>query len=362
MKRCEKCLIPTTRPDTEFVAGVCSACIAYERRSAIDWEARRKELLELLERHGGRAIVASSGGKDSHAIVLALKSLGARVTAVTATTCMLTQIGRRNLENLACYADETVIYTPDMRQRARLNRLGLEMVGDISHPEHMAIFTVPFRAAVQLGIPLVFYGENPQDQYGGPLGAQQAREMTLRWRSEFGGFLGLRPSDLVAMAGDMSYYEAPSADALHRAAVEVHFLGQYLPWDSHGNALLARKAGMQQSLPCAANWWDHENLDNAQTGLHDYLMWRKYGYGRACAQLSVDIRAGLISREQAWEELQKREGRFPEVYSGVGASEMLERIGLSREKLEPIVARFTNWEIFESVADCRAPFAVLERR
>jgi hypothetical protein len=34
--------------------------------------------------------------------------------------------------------------------RAKLNRLGLELVGDISWPEHVSIFTTPFEAVAGL--------------------------------------------------------------------------------------------------------------------------------------------------------------------------------------------------------------------
>ena len=99
---------------------------------------------------------------------------------------------------------------------------------------------------------------------------------------------------------------------------------------------------MIQQLPSLANFWPHENLDNAQTGLHDYMMWRKYGFGRACSQLSVDIRAGRISREDALIELEDREGKFPIVYAGVSASEMLYRIGISLPYLCEVMEKFTN--------------------
>jgi hypothetical protein len=170
MNRCRRCVIPQTRPDTEFVDGVCSACLSFEKRPQIDWHSRREELEALLARHrnasGFDCIVPSSGGKDSTYQVLTLIELGARPLVVTATTCMLTPIGRANIDNLARYAT-TVEITPNTEVRAKLNRLGLTLVGDISWPEHVSIFTTPFRVAVALGIPLLFYGENPQSQYGG---------------------------------------------------------------------------------------------------------------------------------------------------------------------------------------------------
>ncbi len=91
MIRCTRCCMPDTRPDTAFVDGVCSACLSYANRPAIDWDARKAQLLELLDRHDGRCIVPSSGGKDSTYQALTLLELGAKPIIVTATTCHLTQ-------------------------------------------------------------------------------------------------------------------------------------------------------------------------------------------------------------------------------------------------------------------------------
>ena len=159
MNRCRTCAIPDTRPDTHFdETGQCSACRSYARRPEIDWIAREKELQQLLDRHHGECIVPSSGGKDSTYQAITLKQMGADVTVVTARTCHLTPIGRRNIDNLARYC-KTIEVVPNMHDRAELNRMGLDLVGDISWPEHVSIFTTPFRTSVDLGIPLIFYGE-----------------------------------------------------------------------------------------------------------------------------------------------------------------------------------------------------------
>lgn len=359
VKHCKLCIIPDTRPDTAFVDGVCSACIAYAKRPTIDWTARKEQLLALLARAKEKArargnaydcIVPSSGGKDSHAQVLTLLELGARPLAVTATTCHLTEIGRRNLDNLARYAT-TIEVSPNRAVREKLNRLGLTMVGDISYPEHVSIFTVPFKIAIATGIPFIFWGENPQSQYGGPLDEQDAKMMTQRWVSEFGGFLGLRAQDLIGVDGltetDLQDYMQPDWEKAAKIGLEAHFLGQYLPWDSHANAKRARQAGMVQKRPAWANWWHHENLDNAQTGLHDHLMYRKFGYGRGAAQMSVDIRIGRIDRAVAMRWAEDCDGTFPHWYGGVSFDQMLERIGLDEERAMELIDRFTNWTLFE---------------
>jgi len=273
MTRCKKCVMVSSRPDHVFVNGVCPACINSKKRENIDWEQREKELIQLLDRHDGRCIIPSSGGKDSHYQVIKLLELGADPLIVTATTCHLTEIGRKNIDNLARFAT-TIEVSPNKTVRAKLNRLALEMVGDISWPEHAAIFSTPFEVSEDKHIDLIIYGENPQNQYGGPQGTEDARQMTDRWTQEFGGFLGLRPSDFVGVEGitqsQMDDYIAP----WHPGA-DAHFLGQYIKWDSKRNAEVAKENGMIQKLPCEANWWDAENLDNAQTGIHDYLMFKK---------------------------------------------------------------------------------------
>lgn len=354
MTRCKRCLMPDTRPDTAFVDGVCSACLTHDEQKSINWVERALDLDALFDRQkpngsGYDCIVASSGGKDSTAQVLDLLKRGVRPLVVTATTCMLTNIGHDNIQNLARYAS-TIEVTPNQDVRARLNYLGLTLVGDVSWPEHVSIFTTPIRMAVTLGIPLVFYGENPQAAYGGPIGAQEARQMTRRWVSEFGGFLGLRPIDMIGLQGisakDMDEYKFPEDRDIRKAGCEAHFLGQYLgPWDSRRNARVAIDAGMHTKLPCSANWWEFENLDNAMTGLHDYMMYKKYGYGRACPQLSVDIRNGFITRNRAEMILEEKEGLFPNYYMGISYKAILERLDMTHAELEAVIQKFTNREL-----------------
>lgn len=355
MNRCRLCVIPDTRPDTPFEDGICSACRSFASRPTIDWNAREVEFHEIMANYSGRAygdtpfdcIVASSGGKDSHYQVLKMIELGYRPLIVTASTCMLTPIGRANIDNLARYA-QTMEVTPNRTVRAKLNRLGLELVGDISWPEHATIFNTPWMIAEALRIPIVIYGENPQEAYGGPDGSAQVKRMTRRWVTEFGGFLGLRAQDLVGQRGlteqDLQSYvpiDPPTAADIHAL-----FLGSFFEWDSARNAKMAAEHGMRQELPCEANWWTAENLDNAMTGLHDHAMYRKYGYGRAAAQLSVDIRHGRLTRDTAIEFVRNWDGYFPYMYAGVRLHEILERLEMTTAELYKTLDRFTNWDLF----------------
>ena len=114
-------------------------------------------------------------------------------------------------------------------------------MGDISWPEHVGIFTIPVRVAMSFGIKLIIWGENSQNEYGGPPDAAERNFLDRRWLEEFGGMLGLRVADLVDVYGfkskDIEPYVYPQADELEQAGISGLFLGQYLPWDGMSNFL-----------------------------------------------------------------------------------------------------------------------------
>src|SRR5689334_12827369 len=117
---CKRCVMPDTKPDLFLDdAGICNACRSYERRAEIDWEARRGELLHLLERYrrpdGGNwdCIVPVSGGKDSTYQVVRMLQLGLNPLCVTSTTCDLSELGRRNIENLKHLGVDYVEMSPN---------------------------------------------------------------------------------------------------------------------------------------------------------------------------------------------------------------------------------------------------------
>jgi len=134
------------------------------------------------------------------------------------------------------------------------------------------------------------------------------------------------------------------------SGVEAHFLGAYEPWDSRRNAQVSQENGMQVMQPCPANWWDFENLDCFVTAWHDAGMYRKFGYGRGCAQISVDVRAGRLDRADALKWVRVHDGLFPETYCGVSMNEGLARISMTREAFMKLLDQFTNWDLFTGPA------------
>jgi N-acetyl sugar amidotransferase len=356
---CSRCLYPETKPDLRFDEhGVCSACLSFESRKAVDWERRREEFVALTDRHRSKdgsnydCIVPVSGGKDSTYQVVRLLQHGLNPLCVTATTDSLSDIGRRNLQNIAKLGVDHMEVTMNPAVRRRLNRLALTEIGDISWPEHVAIFTVPIRIAVQLRVSLLVWGENSQNEYGGPASAQKNNVLDRRWLEEFGGLLGLRVTDLIGLEGierrNLVQYFYPSDAELKSGGVTGLFLGYYFPWDGYQNALIAQGHGFEV-WPHAVegSLANYENLDNYQTGIHDYFKYIKFGFGRASDIACNHIRRGRLSREDAIAMVRRHDGKFPWTYLGRPIAEILREIDMTIDEFQAVCDRFTNKRLFK---------------
>ena len=338
---CTICFLPSTKPDLYFEkSGICAACVAYKNRKVIDWKLREIEFKKIIKRVRSASkstwdcIVPVSGGKDSTAQVLKILELGLNPLCVNSATCDLSEIGRKNIENIKQLGVDYMEFSPNPHVRAKLNRIGVDQVGDISWPEHVGIFTIPVRAAVQFGVPLIVWGENSQNEYGGPASASQNNVLNRRWLEEFGGLLGLRVSDLVDTYGikeaDLVPYTYPSDDELATVGVTGLFLGYYFPWDGLTNYFLAQAHGFTSyGRVIEGSIVDYYNLDNHQTGIHDYFKFLKYGFGRATDLVSVSLRRERITRLQGLELIKLHDGKYPWTYLGKPLEEILDRIGLS---------------------------------
>ena len=358
MKYCKVCIIPITRPDQFFDSdNICNACRSHQSKTKIDWNKRLnkfKEIIDKFKTNNSRwnCVIPSSGGKDSTYQAIRARELGLNPVIVTATTCDLSDIGKKNIQNLKSLGFDTFAISTNPKIRARINKICLNEIGDISWPEHISIFTIPVRFALNYKVPLILWGENPQFEYGGPKKATHSNILDRVWLEEFGGLLGLRLSDLSEIYkfndSDLYLYRYPSEEELSQFKVTGLFLGHYESWDNLRNAEVSKKNGfLTFSRPIENGYFDFEKLDNYQHGIHDYFKYLKYGFGRASDQLSFLIRKNLISREKAIRIVKNYEGNFPKTYLDKPLEKILKKIDLTMDDFIKLCDKFTNKKIFK---------------
>ena len=363
IKYCKHCVMPATKPDL-FIdeEGVCNACRSYENRTEIDWDTRHLELDEVLERYRSKdglnydCLIPVSGGKDSTYQIIKMLELGMNPLCVTASTDKLSEIGRRNIENMKLLGVDHIEVSTNPVVRRRINKLTLTELGDISWPEHVTIFTIPVRIAVAMNIPLLIWGENSQNEYGGPAAAADKNVLNRRWLEEFGGMLGFRVNDLIGQGGiskkDLIQYTYPTDEELSRIGVTGLFLGYYLPWDGHNNAMVAQAYGFE-AYPTIVEGSvvPYENLDNVQMRIHDYFKFLKFGYDRSTDWVCIHIRRNRLTREEGRHLVGKFGGKFPISYLGYSLEDILSEIDMTVEEFTVVCDRFTNKKLFECDSD-----------
>ena len=111
----------------------------------------------------------------------------------------------------------------------------------------------------------------------------------------FVGLDGLKSSDLEP-------WKYPSDSELLELDLRQIYLGHYIPWESNEHLqLVVDLYGFEVSdEPFERTYRTGSNLDDMhENGVHDYLKYIKFGYGRCTDHASKDIRAGKLTRTDA---------------------------------------------------------------
>ena len=352
--------MPDTRPDLKFdEQGVCDACRAFERKhEVIDWDSRRKEFEELIEKKVSRdpskydCIIPVSGGKDSHFTLFCAKQLyGLNPLCVCFEPTLPTNIGRSNLDNISSLGVDLIHFKQNPIVYRKLIIEGFKRIGDMEWANHMGIWSVPIHFAIKFDIPLILWGESPQMEYGGSETVSEInkRQFDEDWLNDYGCLNGLRPQDMVdeengVSLKDLKMYIYPSLqDVTNWGGLGV-FMGYYFKWNSPENLETIDKMGFRRRQGrIEVSYTDYEKLDCLSMNLHDYLKFLKYGYGRATDSASIDIRNGQISREEAVRLVEKYDGNYPKKC----IERFCEEFNMCRTEFDTICEPFTNRALFE---------------
>lgn len=342
---------PTLHIDAE---GVCDACRFAERKEQIDWEAREKELVKVLDKYrrdDGEydCLVPGSGGKDSVYAAHVLKyKYGMHPLTVTWPPTIYTDYGWRNFRNwIEIGGFDNITFKPNGRVHRLMTKLAVE---NLLHPFQTFILgqkNLAPKIAVKYKIPLIFYGES-EAEYGNPLAETQT---SLRDTSYYtmqdlskvylGGCsipelkekYGLSLNDLMA-------YLPPDYREIEQAKIEVHYLGYYLKWTPQESYYYAVEHSGFQARPfrTQGTYSKYSSIDDKIDDLHYYTAYMKFGLGRASYDASQEIRNKHLTREEGVALVHKFDGEFPDRYF----QEVMDYLKMEQEHFQELCDRFRS--------------------
>ena len=322
MNYCQRCILPDSRPNLEIGPdGICNACKSHDSRPDIDWAAREESFRDVVQHAKSRSkgydcLIPVSGGKDSTWQVMKCLEYGLNPLAVTWKTPGRTVLGRENLDSLVNLGVDHIDYQISPKVERKFVLRGYEKYGSTAIPMHMALFNIPLSLAVRFEIPLVVWGENSAFEYGGKAEERTGFKLNDEWLRTYGVTHGTTADDWVSddlTRKEMTAYFGPDEKALDAAGVSAIFLGYYFPWDPETSLKAALASGFQvRDEGPKTGYYNYADIDDDFISIHHFLKWYKFGFTRLYDNLSLEIRNGRMTRDEAIEIVREFGVQTPE--------------------------------------------------
>ncbi len=355
MKYCSQCLMPDTRPRVVFDAeGVCNACRTAEEKAVIDWDARRAEFdayVERLRPAGGAydCIVPWSGGKDSSFIAYKLKfELGLNPLLVTFSPLIPNEVGAHNREALIRAGFDHIMVRPNQHVSRHLCRRFFTERGNPKVHWDAGVNSAPMQVAVKYRIPLIFYAEHGESEYGGHVLSEEhkkIRDLTEVLEHQIGDHPD-NWEDEVAGDRDLEPYRYPDLADVEAQGVTAMYFAYFFPWDIRQNFDYIRDKIDFRTAPggrTEGTFTDFDSLDDKVDNLYYYLQYIKFGFGRAIRDASRQIQRGHMTRETALDLVQRYDGEPPEAF----LAETLDYLDMDAGTFWETIDLHRNREIWE---------------
>ena len=349
---CTRCVYPgvAATPLTFDEEGVCSGCRVHDQQDTIDWARRETMFRALVEETKERAtgtydcLIPVSGGKDSFYQIHTILSYGLRPLLVTYNENNEMPVGQRNIQRMKeVFGCDYVNFTPSVEVLKKMNRIGFEKMGDPDMHAHIGINTVPIRFAVMYRIPLIVWGEHGFMNLGGMHSYRDMVEYTARMRKEHLCH-GYDWDDFVGEMGlterDMAWARYPGDDEIEDVGIRGIFISNYFGWRQNEHTeLMQRLYGFELAdRPFDRTYKRDSNLNNVHdNGIHDYMKYVKFGYGRATDHACRDIRNGAMTRDEGIAMVRQ----YDHVVPG-DLARWLDYVGMTRTEFEAVADRWRD--------------------
>ena len=363
MRYCKRCLQPDTRPGIIFDdEQICFACRYEESKATIDWAAREAELRGFAEEAKAEAkkrgniydcIIGVSGGKDStFQAVYAKEKLGLNPLLINCMPDEITEIGRKNIENLNNLGFDIISIRPNPVVAKKLARKSFFERGNIIAASEYCLWASSYIMAVKFNIPLIIQGENAALT----LGAAKNQEASGNAFSvmQLETIRGASVESFVDLSNnitekDLFLYKIPTVEEMQAKGIKAIFLQYYTKeWSQVTNADFAVARGLtgrSGDLHDMGRYRRYTALDCDLQIPNQMIKYLKFGFGYATDEICYDIREGRFSREDGkW---------YVNEYDGLCGQQYIEKacryLSITEEEFWEVVDRYVNRDLFEKV-------------
>ncbi len=358
MNFCSRCVYPNVAINLDLDdENICSSCHTFEEILKIkpeEWKLREKKLVEIIENNKKinknyyDCIIPVGGGKDSYYQTHKIKELGFNPLLVTYYGNNYLPEGQINLDNMRESLDcDHVIFYPSVKSLKKINLAAFKIMGDMNWHAHAGINIIPVNVALKYKINLFVWGELPWD-ISGMYSHYDFVEFNKKTVVEH-DMRGFTKDDFIGKENitqkDLYWCDLPTDEEYKEGNLKGLFLGNFIPWDPEKQTkIIKEKYNWKESEKgFERTYKKNSNLDDMhENGIHDYLKWIKFGYGRCSDHASKDIRMGRINREKGIEYVKK----YDHVKPKKDLQRWLEYVNISEDEFDSIADTFRDENVW----------------
>ena len=347
MKRCVRCIMPSTVPGITFRDGVCSLCRDYVQ-SEFQGEAALRQILSSggPGRNGYDCLVPVSGGRDSTYVLYLVKTVfGKRPLAVNYDNEFRNPQAVRNLENacrilgvdLRVVRSKHDVATQIMKANVKaavprgMGELARAFCRQCAYGYHSAIFI----EAEKAGVPMILWGSSPAES------TKKTRELALngmvgsKWAKLFDvnfyltEYLSIKQRLEFPVEGNSRFGRGDPQ--LHNTAIREISVFDYVPWDRQKiKETIAGELGWIKPAGYVSTW----RTDCLLHEIVNFFYVKAVGCTQDCMGYCNMINDGQMTREEA---LAQEEAAIQTPWEHI-ARMLAEHVGLSPKDIARIGA------------------------
>ena len=136
---------------------------------------------------------------------------------------------------------------------------------------------------------------------------------------------------------------------LKKVGIEEHFFSYFENWKPEQHVEIAQKnlGFIPNDKRSEGTYTNFASLDDKTDGFHYYLMFIKFGIGRATSDAAHQVRDGIITRDEAVDLVLQYDGEYPKLYE----KEFLDYMEMDKNMLNQVFDKFRRPIIWKKDSD-----------
>jgi len=305
-------------------------------------------------------LVPVSGGKDGSYVAYTLKhKYKMNPLTVTIRPALSLEIGDKNLSNFIQSGFNHIHISTNPLILQKLNQYGFIEKGFPYWGWLVAISAAVIRVAINFKIPLIFYGEDGEAEYGGSSEIKNRAYVDINYMKRIyleNGYekvLNKLQYENDIEESDLLFFKFPEEYEVDISTLFYTHWSYFEPWDSYRNYVVAKeKCGLiEKDEGNVGTFTNFAQNDQALYALHTYLMYLKFGFGRATQDAGIEIRRGAMTRDQAINLVKMYDNAYPYEFIDL----YLNYYQMTKEKFDVVLDKFANKSLFEKIDNIWQP-------